>query len=331
MPIFRQSLVVGWHVSAVLALLVALLSPEPVAAQGFLEQVFGISPPKPAMSALPRTQFVKPLSPGLFASPREHSAQSASVSESSGGTYRTLCVRMCDGFYVPISFSTRRDNFMQDQLKCRSTCGADAQIFYHRNPGATVEDAVDLGGRPYSRLPNAFRFRKARVDGCACRPPPWSQAELARHQSYASATTSLSTARSAQAPAPQSGDSLAIASAAVPIVGAEAAAPPKPVTDVVDGKSGKPVIDQTLGRSAKATRIAKSEVPSSVDGTPALRSKPAGVGQRPKTEQRYASVERRSRPQGQKVAAAALPSQSYGGGLFGSGLTNQPKLKWPGD
>jgi Protein of unknown function (DUF2865) len=328
MPTFLQRLVVRWHVSAALAVLVGLLSPQPVAAQGLLEQLFGSSSPKPAATALqPRSQTLKPISSSLFATPREKSAEPAQARESSGGTYRTLCVRMCDGYYVPISFSTRRDNFMQDQLKCRSTCGGDAQIFYHRNPGAAVEDAVDLSGRPYSRLPNAFRFRKARVDGCACRPPPWSEAELARHQSYASASTNLSSARLAQAPVTQTAAGKTIASAAAPVTAADPA--PAPVAG--ESRPSKMASEQKAGKPAKVTRIAKADVASAADATLETPVKVPGGVHRPATAQKYAGVERRARPQVQKVAAAPQPPQSYGGGLFGSGLTSQPKLKWPGD
>ena len=44
---------------------------------------------------------------------------------------------------------------------------------------------VDLTGMAYSALPNAFRYRKALVPECRCRPQPWSEAELQRHREYA--------------------------------------------------------------------------------------------------------------------------------------------------
>jgi hypothetical protein len=44
---------------------------------------------------------------------------------------------------------------------------------------------VDLSGRSYASLPNAFRYRKALVEGCSCKPAPWSVEEAARHQGYA--------------------------------------------------------------------------------------------------------------------------------------------------
>ena len=44
---------------------------------------------------------------------------------------------------------------------------------------------TDLSGRAYGRLPQAFQYRKELVAGCACKPEPWSEAELARHEAYA--------------------------------------------------------------------------------------------------------------------------------------------------
>ena len=35
-----------------------------------------------------------------------------------GGTYRTLCVRTCDGYYFPISFKVTRAKFNTDSIAC---------------------------------------------------------------------------------------------------------------------------------------------------------------------------------------------------------------------
>src|SRR5688572_4629876 len=34
------------------------------------------------------------------------------------GTYRTWCVRSCDGYYFPVSFSTTREHLSTDQVTC---------------------------------------------------------------------------------------------------------------------------------------------------------------------------------------------------------------------
>ena len=175
-------------------LLCLLATPGPAAAQGILEQLFGLGAPKPVVvlpqSRLPRTTpaFALPLSG------RPGSGDEQQLKTAPAATYHTVCVRMCDGFYIPMSYATTRENFYQDQAKCSATCGAEARLFFHRATSGSMDDAVDMSGRAYSYLPHAFRFRKAVVEGCACRPPPWSDAELARHRSYATAAD-LATAR----------------------------------------------------------------------------------------------------------------------------------------
>lgn len=86
-------------------------------------------------------------------------------------TYRTLCVRTCDGYYFPISFATLPQRFEADAAQCRAQCPtAVVELFVHENPGGAVEQAVSLNGKPYSEMPTAFRYRKEYVKGCSCNP-----------------------------------------------------------------------------------------------------------------------------------------------------------------
>lgn len=86
-------------------------------------------------------------------------------------TYRTLCVRTCDGYYFPISFAALPDRFEQDAQQCRSMCpSAVVELYVHENPGSSVEQMVSLGGRPYTSIPTAFLYRKEYVKGCSCNP-----------------------------------------------------------------------------------------------------------------------------------------------------------------
>jgi hypothetical protein len=100
-------------------------------------------------------------------------------------TYRTMCVRMCDGFYFPISSSVRRDRLYRDSRTCSQRCDGEARLFYYPNQGGSIKTMVDMGGRAYAELPNAFKYRKTLVSGCACKPAPWSPQEAARHAAYA--------------------------------------------------------------------------------------------------------------------------------------------------
>ncbi|MEL7542989.1 MAG: DUF2865 domain-containing protein [Pseudomonadota bacterium] len=86
-----------------------------------------------------------------------------------GSTYRTMCVRQCDGYYYPVSFSTLPSKFPTDASQCRSSCAAPAELYIYRNPGAEVEQMVSLDGDAYTALPNAFRYREEFIKGCSCR------------------------------------------------------------------------------------------------------------------------------------------------------------------
>jgi hypothetical protein len=101
------------------------------------------------------------------------------------GTYRTLCVRLCDGFYFPIGDNVRRGRLYRDNRACMQRCDGDARLFYYPTEGGSPETMIDLAGRSYKDLPSAFRYRKALVAGCTCRPAPWSAVAAARHEGYA--------------------------------------------------------------------------------------------------------------------------------------------------
>lgn len=87
------------------------------------------------------------------------------------GTFRTLCVRSCDGYYFPISFSTLPQRFFEDEQTCRAMCpGSEVELYYHRMPNQDSEDMVSARADiPYSELPNAFSYREKFDEGCTCR------------------------------------------------------------------------------------------------------------------------------------------------------------------
>src|SRR6202049_201847 len=95
------------------------------------------------------------------------------------GTYRTVCVRSCDGAYFPISFATVPGRFPDDERSCRALCpAAEANLYAYRNPGEDMNQAVSISGQPYSSSPNAFRFRQEFNPSCACKAAgqTWSDA-----------------------------------------------------------------------------------------------------------------------------------------------------------
>jgi hypothetical protein len=110
-----------------------------------------------------------------------NSAPFSSAGMPLGGTYRTLCVRTCDGYYFPISYSTVPGKFAEDEALCRRLCPAtEVTLYSHRNPGEDVARAVSAGGKAYSELPSAFSYRKQLNPTCSCRAPGQSWAEALR-------------------------------------------------------------------------------------------------------------------------------------------------------
>ncbi|GGE97648.1 DUF2865 domain-containing protein [Stappia taiwanensis] len=98
-----------------------------------------------------------------------------------GQTYRTMCVRTCDGFFFPVSYAVTENGLSRDAAVCRSMCpSAETRLFLHRNPGETLNDLVALDGTPYEMLPNANRFRTQFVAGCSCQSENSERQTMAR-------------------------------------------------------------------------------------------------------------------------------------------------------
>lgn len=87
------------------------------------------------------------------------------------GTYQTLCVRTCDGYYFPISFSTTQEHFADDANQCQQMCpGAETALYFHPMPSGDPEASISYRtGEPYASLPKAFAYRKGLDNACSCR------------------------------------------------------------------------------------------------------------------------------------------------------------------
>jgi hypothetical protein len=89
------------------------------------------------------------------------------------GTIRTLCVRLSDGYYWPISYSTTPDYIPQDAETCAAECpNQQVELYYYDNPGQDPAQMVDAMGVPYSALPSAFAYRKQFDVKNSCRTQP---------------------------------------------------------------------------------------------------------------------------------------------------------------
>jgi hypothetical protein len=117
-------------------------------AQDFFSALFGMfgggRPPAPAI----RLPFAGEGNP--FAPPRGYS----------GGS-QAYCVRICDGRYFPVTASDSQSR----AASCNSFCPAsETKVVY----GSNIDNAATENGKPYSELPNAFRYRNELVAGCTC-------------------------------------------------------------------------------------------------------------------------------------------------------------------
>lgn len=93
-------------------------------------------------------------------------------------TFRTLCVRTCDGYYFPISYATVPSRFAEDDRTCKRLCpAAETALYTHRNPGEEIEQAVSISGQPYTALPTAFKYRQEFNPNCSCRSAGQSWAD----------------------------------------------------------------------------------------------------------------------------------------------------------
>src|SRR6516162_6893649 len=150
------------------------------------------------------------------------------------GTYRTVCVRSCDGGYFPISFSTVPARFPDDEKTCKALCPAsEASLYAYRNPGEDINQAVSVNGQPYTALPNAFRFRTEFNPTCSCKAPgqTWSDAlksidEKAEAEQQGDIIVTEESAKKMQRPQPAKPASANAKKGATPQANATSVTPP---------------------------------------------------------------------------------------------------------
>ena len=139
-----------WATAAVLSASIAAPAAQ---AEDFLSALFGAFGARrqeaPQIS-MPFASEGNPLAPRGDVRPR--------VAYSGGQAY---CVRTCDGRYFPLSASDNQSR----AASCNSFCPAsETKVVY----GSNIDNAATENGKPYSELPNAFRYRNELVAGCTC-------------------------------------------------------------------------------------------------------------------------------------------------------------------
>ena len=129
----------------------------------------GLTGPAPAPDW---TVFSRPPQPATRAPRPAHKPARAKVEP----TYRTVCVRLCDGAYFPISFATTRRYFSRDSAACASRCGAPARLYTYSAKNGSPQTMRDLDGVPYTNLETAFKYRTVHSPACSCKAQPWTEA-----------------------------------------------------------------------------------------------------------------------------------------------------------
>ncbi len=96
-----------------------------------------------------------------FATEGRFNAPVEQAHRASYGGGQAYCVRTCDGRYFPIAAADGQSR----AASCNSFCPASpTKIVY----GSGIDHAATETGKPYSELPNAFRYRTEMVAGCTC-------------------------------------------------------------------------------------------------------------------------------------------------------------------
>lgn len=137
--------------------------------------------------------YARPEDTGRKAKPRAVAQKTARKSKKGselarrnlGDGYRTVCVRLCDGYYFPVSAAATPAEFERDERACQSSCTSPAKLFVYRNKDGAPETMTDLTGLPYADLANAFQYRASYESSCTCTPAPWTEAAANRHRLYA--------------------------------------------------------------------------------------------------------------------------------------------------
>ena len=96
-------------------------------------------------------------------------------------TVRTVCVRLSDGYFWPISYATLPDFVGNDAMTCQQSCPTTAvDLYFYDNPGQEPEQMRNQYGEPYTSLPTAFAYRETldTSPGANCKPVVQSDGTL---------------------------------------------------------------------------------------------------------------------------------------------------------
>jgi hypothetical protein len=146
-------------VFAALAVAGVLATAPAAQARDFFSALFGAFSDNPSLApSVPQRSAPLPFASegDFFGRPAEQTRPRMSV-----GGGQAYCVRTCDGRYFPVTAGDGQSR----AASCNSFCPAsETKVVY----GSSIDHAATENGKPYSELPNAFRYRNELVAGCTC-------------------------------------------------------------------------------------------------------------------------------------------------------------------
>ncbi len=138
-----------WQIAGAALLLGTASLSAPAQAGDFFSNLFGAFGMRPPS---PRQQMILPFGDDSPQLQRSHVAY---------GGGQAWCVRTCDGRHFPVTGNDAQSR----AASCNSLCPASqTEIVY----GNDIDHAATATGKPYSELPNAFKYRNEVVAGCTC-------------------------------------------------------------------------------------------------------------------------------------------------------------------
>jgi chaperonin cofactor prefoldin len=117
--------------------------------------------PPVAGAAAPQVDDNRPSPP--IGQPTEEDRAAAYASGS--GAPGAVCVRLCDGYFFPLSGARSRSEAGE---MCQAQCPATETALFYRRGGA-IASAFSPEGQNYSSLPNAFAYQKSFNPDCSCK------------------------------------------------------------------------------------------------------------------------------------------------------------------
>ena len=128
------------------------------------DAIFGNQPPPTTTDDM----TIEPVSPDA--------APDQTDGASHGGS-KAVCVRSCDGYFFPVSYSAGGSRLEGLQDMCKALC-PNAEVSLYTYPmSADIDQAVSIGGARYVDSPNSLKYRQSFDSTCSCRKRGQSWAE----------------------------------------------------------------------------------------------------------------------------------------------------------